>query len=331
MPSNVPGSTPPESRLLPQGWPKDLLILALIAGSLWAITIVWIVSGAGQSLEPPIRSETDAWLFALSGAILIYFLVAGVIASWGVILGIPTCLLVLGLCLRRVPTKARMLSAGLVTTAIFLGIPMILNSLEEKRLATVYKSRDGAFPSGVGRAIELASETPRIGGFTISCSGKCLDLMTFGRADSVTRTFPKGEGPAGGEAAAQNFRVGLDGPDCAGTSFKDYCAYPTDEGLPKDRLVLKFETVAPRPADAADVYIRRLSVRDTAEPARTAAMQTQLAFARYSGLLNVAWNEGGFYLRRDARPMILTDQFDARLYRAFISNQTLDGKYHPFR
>lgn len=288
------------------------------------------MSGSGQSLEPPIRSETDAWLLALSGAILIYFLVAGVIASWGVILGIPTCLLVVSLCLRRVPIKVRMFSAGLVTAAIFLGVPMILNDLEEKRLATVYKSRDSAFPSSVGRAIELASETPRIGGFPISCSGECLDLMTFGRADSVTRTFPKGEGPHGDEAAAQNFRVGLDGPDCAGASFKDYCAHPTDEGLPQDRLVLKFETVAPRPADAADVHIRRLSVRDTAKPARTAAMQTQLVFARYPGLLNVAWGERGFYLRRDGQPMILSDRLDARLYRAFISNRTLDGKYHPF-
>lgn len=331
MPSNVPGSTPPETRLLPKGWPKDLLILALIAGSLWAITIVWIASGSGQSLEPPIRSETDAWLFALSGAFLIYFLVAGVIASWGVILGIPTCLLVVGLCLRRARTRVRMLSAGLVTAAIFVGIPMILNNLEERRLATVYKSRDGAFPSSVGRAIELPSETPRISDFPVRCSGECLDLITFGRADSVTRTFPKGEGPHGGEAAVQNFRVGLSGPDCAGTSFKDYCAHPTDEGLPKDRLVLKFEAVAPQPADSADVYVRRLSVRDTAKPARTAAMQTQLVFARYPGLLNVAWGKGGFYLRRNGRPMILTDRFDARLYRAFISNRTLDGKYHPFR
>lgn len=331
MPSNAPRPAPTETRLLPKGWPKDLVVVAFIAGSLWAITIVWIASGAGQSLEPPIRSEADAWLFALSGAALIYFFVVGIVASWGVILGIPTSLLVVSLILRRARTKLRLVVAGTVTAAIFIGIPMALNNFEERRLSAIYKARDSAFPSSVGRAIELPSETPRISDFPVRCNGECLDLMTFGRADSVTRTFPKGEDPVNSEAVAQNFRIGSSGPDCAGTSFKDFCVHATDEGLPQDRLVLKFETVAPWPADATDVYVHRLSVRDTAKPERPAAMQTQLAFARYPGLLNVTWDRGGFYLPRAGRPMVLTDRFDARLYRAFISNQTLDGKYHPFR
>lgn len=321
----------PETKLLPKDWPKDLLAFALVAGSVWAITIVWIVSGAGQSLEQPVRSEKDAWLLALSGAILFYFLVAGIIASWGAILGISTCLLVVGLCFRRVRTKTRLLATGLITAAIFMGIPMALNNFEEKRLAKIYKARDSAFPSSVERAIELTSKTPMIGAYRITCSDTCLDLMTFGRADSVTLTFPKSEGNIRSDAATQSFRIGPSGPDCAGTSFKDYCDHPTEEGLPEDRLVLTFETVAPRPVDVGNVYVRRLSVRDTAMPERPAATKTQIVFARYSGLLNVAWGNDGFHLQRDRQPLALIERLDESLNRAFISNQTLDGKYHPFR
>lgn len=331
MPSKAPGSTRSHSGLLPRNWPKDLLILSFVTGSLWAITIVWVLSGSGQSMEPPLRSESDAWLFALSGAALLYLFVHGMVTSWGVILGIPTSLFVVSLSLRRARPTIRMLAAGLVTAAIFMGAPAVLNQREEQRLVDRYNEDDKPLPSSVGRAIEIASGTPRMGDFPIRCNSDCLDLMIFGRADSVTLTFPKGGDHFGGKPSIQNFRVGYDTPDCDGPSFKKRCAYATGEDLPDDRLILTFETVAPRPADATDVFVRRLYVRDTGRPAEASAMRTELVFARYPGLLNIAWGERGFFLRRDSRPIILAERLDAQLYRAFIANRKLDGKTYPFR
>lgn len=331
MTSDIAAPTPPHSKSVPKKWPRDLLILSFFTGSLWAITVVWILAGSGQSLEPPIRSEADAWLFALSGAALIYFLIIGVVASWSVILGIPTCFLAVSLCLRRSRSKTRLISAGVITAAIFMGIPMILNHQEEKRLSALYQKQDSSLPSSVRRAIEIPNETPRSGDFPIRCNNECLDLLTFGKADSVTRTFPKVDAVKAGKPDVQNFRIGFGGPDCAGTTFKNYCAHATDEGLPENRLVLTFETVAPWPRDAEDVYVRRLVVRDTAKASRAAAVHTQLVFARYPGLLNIAWGQGGLHLRRDERPIVLQNQLDARLYRAFIPNRTLNGSYFPFR
>lgn len=330
MPSQTPRSMPPDNETLARKWPKDIAILSFLAGSLWAITIFWMVSGGGQWLEQPIHSESGAWLFALSGAALVYLLVAGIVMSWGVILGVPTCLLLICLCLSRFGAKRRLILASLITTAIFIGIPIVLNHQEEKRLAAIYGNQDGALPSRAGRAIELRSSTPRIGDFPIRCDGDCLDLMTFGRASSVTRTFPKATGQANTEAAFQNFHLGVGGPDCAGPTFKNFCAHATSESIPDDRLILTLETVKPLHEDEHRIYVRRLSVRDTSSTARNVATSTRLVFARYSGLLNIAWGENGLYLRREGIP-IATSSLDVSLYRSFISNRSLNGRYYPFR
>ena len=313
-----------------RNWPRDIVILSFLTVSLWVITIIWMVSGGDQWIENPIHSESEAWLFALSGAALVYFFVAGVVMSWGAILGLPTCLLVVCLCLYRFGAKRRMTLASLITAAIFIGIPMILNHQEERRLAAVYTEQDSALPSSVNRAIELKSDTPRIGHYPVRCDSDCLDLMTFGRASSVTRTFPKASGPTDAQATFQNFHLGVGGPDCAGPTFENFCAHATNETIPDDRLILTLETVTPRREDGGQIYVRRLSVRDTSKSAEPVTTATRFIFSHYSGLLNIAWGENGFYLRRTGLPTI-TSSLDANLRRAFVANRSWNGRNYPFR
>ena len=104
------------------------------------------------------------------------------------------------------------------------------------------------------------------------------------------------------QATFQNFHLGVGGPDCAGPTFENFCAHATNETIPDDRLILTLETVTPRREDGGQIYVRRLSVRDTSKSAEPVTTATRFIFSHYSGLLNIAWGENGFYLRRTGLP-----------------------------
>jgi hypothetical protein len=117
-----------ESKLTSRKWPVDILTLALATGGLWLLTLAWHVFGLARFLEPPIHSETDAWLLALSGIIFIFLFFGWVVSWWSVILGIPTCLLLINLGLRRRPTKFRWFCASGATLIIFVSVGTPFNN-----------------------------------------------------------------------------------------------------------------------------------------------------------------------------------------------------------
>jgi hypothetical protein len=219
--------------------------------------------------------------------------------------------------------------ASLITAAIFIGIPMILNHQEERRLAAVYTEQDSALPSSVNRAIELKSDTPRIGHYPVRCDSDCLDLMTFGRASSVTRTFPKASGPTDAQATFQNFHLGVGGPDCAGPTFENFCAHATNETIPDDRLILTLETVTRRREMGSDICSTPFGAR-----------YIQVSRAGYDGhalyffpLLRAAEYRLGrewILSSQDGLPTI-TSSLDANLRRAFVANRSWNGRNYPFR
>lgn len=103
-------------------YPIDITALALVTGHLWAITLAWYIFDLNRFLAPPIHSESDAWLLALSGIIFLYFMLVAVVSAWGFILGIPTCLLIMNLLLRNHQPLHRWLMSCAVTAALFAAL-----------------------------------------------------------------------------------------------------------------------------------------------------------------------------------------------------------------
>lgn len=136
-------------------WPVDIVALAIVTGGLWAITFAWHIFDFDRLLDPPIHSEADAWLFALSGIIFIFLLLGWVVSWWGAILGIPTCLFVINLGLRRIPTKQRWFIAVAFTTALFV----VFNHYGVARSpATSQDAEKTAMQSTAGQASEEPSD-----------------------------------------------------------------------------------------------------------------------------------------------------------------------------
>lgn len=103
-------------------WPIDIVALAIVAGHFWAITLAWNLFDLDHLLDPPIHSESDAWLLALSGIILLYFMLVAIVSAWGFVLGISTCLLVVNLLLRHYRALHRWLIACAVTAVLFTAL-----------------------------------------------------------------------------------------------------------------------------------------------------------------------------------------------------------------
>jgi hypothetical protein len=121
---------PARSEISPEGkWPTDIIVLAVMTGGLWLITLAWHIFDLNHLTDPPIHSETDAWLLALSGIIIIFLIFASIISWWGVILAIPTCLLLINFSLRRLRAKTRWIIAAIVT---FITISLFANLLSPR-------------------------------------------------------------------------------------------------------------------------------------------------------------------------------------------------------
>jgi hypothetical protein len=118
----------------------DILTLALATGGLWLLTLAWHVFGLARFLEPPIHSETDAWLLALSGLIFIFLFFAWVVSWWSVILGIPTCLLLINVGLRQRPANFRWLCASGVTLLIFASVGTPFNDYWKARFSDRHRN-----------------------------------------------------------------------------------------------------------------------------------------------------------------------------------------------
>ncbi|HMJ92801.1 MAG TPA: hypothetical protein VK472_01745 [Allosphingosinicella sp.] len=313
-------------------WRADMICLAVVTISFWSITLAWQQADVDAMLTSWVKSEADAWIFALTIAPL-YFLLKWIAASWGAIVGIPTCLLAIHLILYRLRVRPRWLVAGGVTALIFIGIPFALNHREQERLTSYYQ-RSGAvgLPNLEGRALEL----PR--SFSISkwnpsprCYDECLDLLMFGRARSVTLTVPRQVKSPEAGAVAWTYRLGPSGKDCAGEIFLDVCPHLTTEALPRDRLILYVRPVESRSPETAGVVARRLYARDTRRPGAPPAEITRFLFPGYPGLLNIAWKDGGFHLPRTGTPILGVQKLDDELYRAAAPNRYFRGKHYPFR
>ena len=324
---------PRETEHAGHGLGIDIKILWWITGTLWLITVLWFAFDVNHAFDSTNISEGSVWLLALSGLIFVPLIVAGIVAVWGIILGIPSCLLIVNLALRKLPSQRRWIIAALITAVIFVGPPTVLNHREQQRLAAKYLAQDArAMPSLSGRAIELAEDhpIPSTWQLALSCSGQCLNLLTFGKVRSVTRSFPRSAGPNRTGPFSQSFQLASRNAGCNGEAFESHCAKIVEASVPSDRLVLKVATVEPEPADAKLVVIRRLTLQDMKVPGAPVSAFTSFNSGKHYGLLNIAWDGRGFYLPRTSPPILAEDSLDASLYRRVIPN-SLDGKYYPFR
>jgi hypothetical protein len=327
-------SLSPTNAALPtkRSLPLDFLILLGVTVALWVVTFLWLYSGVGQAPTNVTVTETDAWLLAISGLMAVPLIVQGIVSVWGVILGIPTALSVVHIVLRRHPRSLRWGVAGTLTAAVFVVPPMLLNRFEQARLAKIYQARDAQLiPLFGGRAVELPWATPLTPGWRgpFGCIDECLDILTFGKAKVVTRSFIPDKSDKDQSLVVQSFVLGRIGQDCGGLGFKGYCAKAVEHPLEAGRLEVRIEPVRPVGGDQS-VVARRLLVTDTAMPKAQPSQLTAFAFGRYTGLLNVASRNGGFYLPKGAPPVLVEEKLDQELYRRVLPN-TLDGEYYPFR
>ena len=311
-------------------WTLDMTLLASLTVSLWIITLIWQAIDLDRLAGQSIRSESDAWLFALTLAPL-YFALKGIAASWGLILGIPTCLMAGHLALCRFQRKRRWLVVGSVTALLFIGVPIILNHLEEGRLADRYKRSDAApFPGIAGRAVELPDDTviPSISPGGRRCDDTCLELLTFGGATSVIYSFPDRQGAPARPVAT--YRLGPVGPDCAGPTLIDVCPHAAPVAMPQDRVIMTVGPVERDAADAPSMLARRLHARDMRRPDAPPATLTRFVFTHHPGLLNPLWHNGSFHLPREQVPVLGNQALDTRLYRDVAGN-VFRGHVYPFR
>lgn len=310
----------------------DMLGLICLTVTLWCITVAWQAADVDALMTSWVKSEADAWIFGLTVAPL-YFVLRGLAASWGVIVGIPTCLLAVHLALYRFPAKLRWLVAGPVTALIFIGTPFLLNHQEQQRLAAYYqRSESAAFPNIGGRAVELPRAwAPLKSSRPPWCSDECLDLLMFGRAKSLTLTFPAQDNSREAGTVSFTYRLGSSGRDCAGEVFVEMCAHFTGEPMPGDRLTLVTRPGASGSPETAGVVARRLYAKDSRRPGAAPAGLTMFLFPRYPGLLNIAWKDGGFHLPRTRTPILAAQELDDELYRAAAPDRSFRGKYYPFR
>lgn len=314
-------------------WRADMLVLAGAMIGLWLITFAWQGFDIDALVSSSIKSESDAWMFALTVAPL-YFLIKAIAASWGVIIGIPSLLTVGHLILARLTIKVRWMIAGAVTFLVFVGTPILLNRNEEMRIAEKYQHSDTAkLPNLTNRAVELPSDMPIPSSWVrpIRCSDHCIDLLTFGAVKSVTRSFPGEEGKASPTKISANYVLGPSGRDCAGPTFLDVCPHLANQELPSDRVVLVAGRAEKDRKDSAEVIIQRIFITDTRQPTVQPSFVTRYIFAKYPGLLNVAWKDGSFYLPRNGIPILSDESLEVQLFRTVAPSKTFRGKTYPFR
>lgn len=312
--------------------PSDLVALAGLTATLWVITVACRGFDADALFRALVPSETAAWIFALTLAPL-WALVAGIASAWGAIVTIPTCLLAVHLPAWRLAPRPRWLIAGAVTAALVLGVPFALNRAEEARLSARYAAGESPEPpSFAGRAVELAQRTPfrSTWRMPISCPSECTDLLVFGKARSVTLSYPSREDAAGGGPVAVTYRIGPAGPGCAGEPFEARCPHVSSEAIPADRLVLTIDPVAPMAGDSGRIVARRLTIRDTRRRAGRAVRHTRFTFAGYRAMLNPVWRGGTLRLSRRPLPLFAERRLDGELFRSVVP-KALDGAYYPFR
>lgn len=107
-------------------WPNDVRLLAILTGNLWVITFAWSAFDLDHRLSSfltdQLQSESILWLLAISGLMLVFFILAAIMAAWSFIVGIPTCLLAVNLCIRNYKPLHRWLFAGAVTALLFTAL-----------------------------------------------------------------------------------------------------------------------------------------------------------------------------------------------------------------
>jgi hypothetical protein len=96
----------------------DILALLYTTVVFWGITFIWLSSDTSRWLEPPILTEAETWMLALSGLIFVFLFVAWIVSWWPVILAVINCLLVVNLVLYRQSAKMRWLCAS--AAAVFV-------------------------------------------------------------------------------------------------------------------------------------------------------------------------------------------------------------------
>jgi len=96
-------------------------------------------------LDPPIHSESDAWLLALSGIIFGWYLVVEVVRVWVYVLGIPTALVAVNLIMRHFRALKRWPAALVVSFGLFFATPF--PALFPSRLETANQG-EAAYSTG---------------------------------------------------------------------------------------------------------------------------------------------------------------------------------------
>lgn len=313
-------------------WRIDMVALASLVILLWLLTFVFQSVSIDSMFGSVIKSESDAWMFALSGGAMLLMMAMSIASAWPAIIGIPTVLLFGHLLLARVQSRKRWLLVGGITAAVFIGVPIALNHAEEARYAAYYQQSDanGAIPI-LGRAVELPSgQSVNSQWFAYPrCDGRCASLLADNLAASVTQSWPGLSDKPNSGPVELTYRLGQVGTGCVGSpihrfrktnSFRgEVCPHLSTGAMPKDRLILTIVSVAPMSGDVKASSARRLVIADARKPSEPPATKTHFLFHRYPSLLHIWWKDGAVHLRRMSLPLVMQDDMDKRLLRAGIA------------
>lgn len=137
-------------------WRIDIKALAAFVALLWAVTAACYLFDLSPLLAPPMHSEADAWLLGLSGILLLYLSFSSIVATWGFIVSIPSCLLAANICFVRFRPRYRWpfataISGVLMLTLGRLGIVTAVPSMQPMQKAFEAKIKAEA-PAKIARA-----------------------------------------------------------------------------------------------------------------------------------------------------------------------------------
>ena len=321
-------SPPTASRLSHMSW--RVMVLSGLVLSLWIVTFAWQFVDLNSILSRLIQSESDAWLFALTLGPLL-FLVMAFVSAWPVIIGMPTTLLLFRLALNRFNPKFRFWTAIVAMFAVFVGTPMILNREAHHREQAFFQSNDVVPPIPVkGRSVEIREVNPVAAAMVWPprCDDRCILMLSFGGAKSITRSFPADANVSGSTGVKVSYILGPVGKECQdftinfpGTAGlkkmreQGLCAVIVKRSAPTDQLVINVEGMR-RTSDKQRLSVgRRLIVTDTLKPAEPPVVLTRFEMRKYPVFLNATWNNGKLILRRSEMPIAIQDELDQRLYR----------------
>lgn len=319
---------PAASKLGKMSW--RVLALAGFVCSLWLVTFAWQFVDLNSILSRLIKSESDAWLFALTLGPL-FVLTMAVASAWPVIIGLPTTLLAFRFALHWVKPKIRFWASIIATLAVFMGVPAVLNRAAQNHEKAFYHQNDVAPPLSVkGRAVVIDEAKPVAPAmiWPPRCDDRCILIFSFGGAKSVTRRFMVDNADTEAKNAqvtyslrpvtseCQDFSINF--PATAGLEKlrkQGLCAMITNDPVSSSQLVIRVNNVQRTLRKTRLSVGRRLVVIDTSKQLEPPITLTRFAMQRYPSLLKVNWKNGGLSFHRSEIAFGIEEALDKQLYR----------------